>query len=112
MTTTTVKPTDPSGAPLPMGGIALLFVGLVAIGVAWGLQVSLGLQVTGLSPQVVWGLDIAGFCAAAGVGAGLALLAALGAVLPAIGITRRRSTLLLGLAAFVPAGVLSAMDLG
>lgn len=112
MTTTTVKPTERASAPLPMGSIALLFVALVAIGVAWGLQLSQGLQVTGLSQQVVWGLYIAGFFVAAGTGAGLMVLAALGEFLPAIGTERRRSTLLLVLAAFVTAGVLIAMDLG
>ncbi|NLF67085.1 MAG: polysulfide reductase NrfD [Chloroflexi bacterium] len=112
MTTTTVKPTDRSGAPLPVGSLALLFVALVAIGVAWGVQLSQGLQVTGLSQQVVWGLYIAGFFVAAGAGAGLVLLAALGEFLPALGIARRRSTLLLALAAFVTAGVLIALDLG
>ena len=112
MTTTTVKPTERGSAPLPMGSLALLFVALAAIGVAWGLQLSQGLQVTGLSQQVVWGLYIAGFFVAAGTGAGLVALAALGEFRPALGTERRRSTLLLALAAFVTAGLLIAMDLG
>jgi dimethyl sulfoxide reductase membrane subunit len=110
MTTTTVQ--KPEGRPLPVSGIVLLIVALLGIGVAWGLQLSQGLQVTGLSQQVVWGLYIAGFFTAAGAGAGLVALSAIGEFVPALGTARRRHILLLALASFITAGVLIAMDLG
>jgi len=110
MTTTTVQ--KQGSPPLPASGIVLLIVALASIGVAWSLQLSQGMQVTGLSQQVVWGLYIAGFFTAAGAGAGLVTLTALGEFTPSIPTTQRRSMLLLALACFVAAGVLIAMDLG
>ncbi|MFW5943422.1 MAG: NrfD/PsrC family molybdoenzyme membrane anchor subunit [Chloroflexota bacterium] len=110
MTTTTVQ--KPESPRLPVSGLLLLILALAAIGVAWGLQLSRGMQVTGLGQQITWGLYIAGFFTAAGAGGGLVTLAALSEFTPAIPTAYRRNMLLLALASFVAAGVLIAMDLG
>lgn len=95
----------------PFAWAILLIVAVGGVGAAWWTQLSQGMQVTGLSRQVVWGLYIAGFFTAMGAGAGLLALAGIGEFSPKI-LGQRRINLLLALVAFVVSGLLIAMDLG
>lgn len=110
MTTKAVERQRLNVSPLAWG--VLLIVALGGVGAAWWTQLSQGMQVTGLSRQVVWGLYIAGFFTAMGAGAGLLALAGLGEFLPQISVRQRRASLLLALVSFVVSALLIAMDLG
>lgn len=79
---------------------------------AWIYQLSVGLQVTGLGQQVVWGLYIAGFFTAAGAGAGLVAVAVVGGAMGFATALTRAKLLVLALASFIAAGVLITMDVG
>jgi molybdopterin-containing oxidoreductase family membrane subunit len=79
---------------------------------AWIYQLSVGLQVTGLGQQVVWGLYIAGFFTAAGAGAGLVAVAVVGGAMGFATALTRVKLLVLALASFIAAGVLITMDVG
>jgi len=79
---------------------------------AWIYQLSVGLQVTGLGQQVVWGLYIAGFFAAAGAGAGLVAVAVIGGAMGFATALTRAKLLVLALASFIAAGVMITMDVG
>ncbi len=96
---------------LPAAGwvaVALVVLWLAA----WIYQLSVGLQVTGLGQQVVWGLYIAGFFTAAAVGAGLVAVAVVGGALGWTTALNRVKLLVLALASFIAAGVLVTMDVG
>ena len=79
---------------------------------AWIYQLSVGLQVTGLGQQVVWGLYIAGFFTAAGAGAGLVAVAVVGGAMGFATALTRVKLLVLALASFIAAGVMITMDVG
>ncbi|MBF0144507.1 MAG: polysulfide reductase NrfD [Magnetococcales bacterium] len=63
-----------AGPPLYHAWIALLLAGVFFGGLAYGEQAGLGLQVTGLSDQVVWGLYIGNFTFLVGVAAAAVVL--------------------------------------
>lgn len=90
---------------------ALIALGLAGLAI-WGVQLTDGMEHTGLGQEIVWGLYIAGFFTAAGSGAGVLFLAGLAAFKPELraGLWKRLPAVALG--SFVAAGILIAMDLG
>jgi molybdopterin-containing oxidoreductase family membrane subunit len=96
----------------PLTWLILAAVGLGGTGAAWGMQLSRGMAITGLGQQVVWGLYIAGFFTAMGVGAALVSFAAASEFSTHFPVERRSNALLLALASFVIGGLLISMDVG
>ena len=110
MTTTAIQK---QGTSLPLATwIALIVVGLGGIALSWGIQLTRGMETTGLGQQVVWGLYIAGFFTAMGAGAVLILLVGLSEFSPRIAVERRRNILLLALACLIVGALLIVMDVG
>lgn len=109
MTTATI---EKKGAGVSLATWIVLAVLAVAGLAAWGYQLSTGMGATGLGQQVVWGLYIGGFFAAAGAGAGLLILAGISVFNPVLDDTERGTVLLAALGSFVAAGLLIMMDLG
>lgn len=99
-------------SPSLVSWIVLAVIGLGGILLAWGLQLSQGMGITGLGEQVVWGIYIAGFFTAMGAGAALVALTALSEFMPLLPIALRRHALLLAIAGFVVGALLIAMDVG
>lgn len=94
----------------------LVWGALIVLGVAglviWGAQLTGGMDHTGLSQDIVWGLYIAGFFVAAGSGAGALFLAGLMQFRPELRAETWTRLPAVALGGFVAAGVLIAMDLG
>ncbi|AET68153.1 polysulfide reductase [Desulfosporosinus orientis DSM 765] len=108
-TQTTFEKNEPvvSNSGLILAGV------LAAAGIAaWIYQLIRGMQVTGISQQVVWGLYIAAFFTAAGGGAGLLALIGLSEFKPLLSLDMKIRLLSLTLAAYVIAGLLITMDVG
>lgn len=91
--------------------VAAILLALVGIG-TWVYQLATGMQVTGLSNQIVWGLYIAAFFTAVGTGAGLLVLTGVSEFLPLISPAQRVHTLYLSLSSLVVGGLLITLDVG
>jgi len=87
---------------------------LAALGlVAWIVQLSQGMQVTGINQAVVWGFYIGTFFLLAGTASGLLFLAALGHLEIMPGLNKYRRDILIGaVAAYLGAGTVILMDIG
>jgi len=86
---------------------------LVATGLSvWILQIIQGMEVTSLNQQVVWGMYIAGFFTAAGLGAGLLTIIGLSEFTDLIPRPMRKKALSIALACFCSSGILITMDIG
>jgi molybdopterin-containing oxidoreductase family membrane subunit len=96
---------------LPASGWVGVVLGVLWLA-AWIYQLSAGLGVTGLEQQVVWGLYIAGFFTAAGLGVGLVGVSVIGGKLGFADVAGRVKLVVLALASFIAAGVLITMDVG
>ncbi len=88
--------------------IALIIPGIIAAVV----QLVGGLEVIGVTKQITWGLYIAGFFTAAGVGSGLLFLTGLGEFTPIFPKAARGRVLSAVLASLAVAGLLISLDLG
>jgi dimethyl sulfoxide reductase membrane subunit len=101
----TKRPTISSGLIL---AVLLSLAGFAA----WIYQLVVGLEVTGLGQQVVWGMYIAAFFTAVGAGASLLALAGISEYHPLLPADSRQPVLALALSAFVAGGILITMDVG
>jgi molybdopterin-containing oxidoreductase family membrane subunit len=106
MTTTTIS--------LKKANPALIVTILVALAgiAAWIYQLVVGMQTTGLSQQIVWGLYIGGFFTAVGAGAALLILTGVSEYVPALRVTSRARQLILALTSFIVGALLIALDVG
>jgi molybdopterin-containing oxidoreductase family membrane subunit len=109
--TATVSEKRGNDVPLAVW-IVLAVLGLGGLGLAWGMQLARGMEITGLGQRVVWGLYIAGFFTAMGAGSALVTMAAMSEFSILIPLKYRRSALLMALVGFAIGGVLIAMDVG
>jgi molybdopterin-containing oxidoreductase family membrane subunit len=99
------------------GSFALWMVILVVLAVlgavAWGIQLTQGMSVTGISQTLVWGLYIGTFFLLAGTASGFLFLAALGHLEVIPGLDRyRRDLLVASVGAYIAAGIVILMDIG
>lgn len=107
--TTTLKNKPTATNKTVIGAAAVLFIAGIA---AWVYQLVQGMQVTGLSQQVTWGLYIAAFFVAVGAGAFSLALAGLSEFKPILPLSARTKLLSVALASFVAGGLLITADLG
>jgi molybdopterin-containing oxidoreductase family membrane subunit len=91
--------------------IVAILLALAGIG-AWVYQLSQGMQTTGLSQQIVWGLYIAAFFTAVGAGAALLVLTGVSEYIPLFPLVSRARNLTLALASFIVGALLIVMDVG
>ncbi len=92
--------------------IILAIIGVGGLGWAWGSQMIRGMEITGLNQQVVWGLYIAGFFVAMGIGSTLVVLAAASEFTSQVSTELRKPLLMTALASFLVGGILIGMDVG
>jgi len=96
-----------------MGGTLVVSLALACIGIgAWVYQLVYGMQVTGLSNTMVWGLTVAVFFALMAGGAGLLALAGFSEFFGFMSAEQRQRSLLVSFAAIMAGGVIIVMDLG
>jgi molybdopterin-containing oxidoreductase family membrane subunit len=106
MTTSTI-PMKKSNTAL----IVTILFALAGIG-AWIYQLIAGMQTTGLSEQIVWGLYISAFFTAVGGGAGLLALTGVSEFIPLFPVAWRARNLVLALTSFIIGALLIAIDVG
>lgn len=109
---TKVQSIEKNRSEWPMAALIAAVI-LSVIGVAaWVYQLSVGMKITALNQQVVWGLYIAAFFAAVGAGAAILFLRGLHELTPILETGSLNKSLFLALAAFVTGGLLITLDLG
>ncbi len=98
---------------IPVIGVVVMAVLVLAGIAAWAAQLSQGISITGIGQVIVWGIYIAAFFILAGVASGSLMLAALGDlhVLPELA-RHRQDLLTASLAAYISAGIVILMDVG
>ena len=91
--------------------IVAILLALAGIGV-WVYQLIVGMQATGLSQQVVWGLYISAFFTAVGAGAALLALTGVSEFVPLFQATNRARNMCLALSSFIIGALLIVLDVG
>jgi molybdopterin-containing oxidoreductase family membrane subunit len=91
--------------------IVAILLAMAGIGV-WVYQLIVGMQATGLSQQIVWGLYISAFFTAVGAGAALLALTGVSEFVPLFQVTNGARNLCLALSSFIIGALLIALDVG